>query len=80
MKILVILLVLVALTIIGDVMPNPFQENYRLIKVNANPPQEGQGRRHNSCPAQFLQYASSKCCVAFGRSYNYIPNYHSSLA
>ena len=48
-----------ALTI-GDVMPNPFQENSHPIKVNANPPQEGRGRRHNSCLAQFIQCVFSK--------------------
>ena len=47
---------LVVLTI-GDVMPNPFQENSHPIEVNADPPQEGQGRRHNSCLAQFIQCA-----------------------
>ena len=70
MKVLVILLVLVALTI-GDVMPSSFQENSHPIEVNADPPQEGQGRRHNSCLAQFIQCVYSEHRAA-GRSYNYI--------
>ena len=47
-------------SMLGDVMPSPFQENSYPIQKDAHPLQEDThaqafGRRHNSCLAQFIR-------------------------